>query len=526
MRKRPVRFRHTAAENNAQSDVCDRSMDNIKISTTSSPAESGPKPRSIRRQIDRMLIMISVSMVCVAALLSLMLISVNRQYEDALLCANTAAGFNKEFKSTLDLAMYNHVIRPRSEVSAEDLPMEELDMAEEVLRRLEETTSLPDNQWRARSMLDMCSNLRTYMIEIANTESYDRRMDLLERNIRGETGLTVLIEDYMHAFMDDEVQELARLVDSLHTQSFLLIVVTVVLMAAVTGLIVFYSLHTARGIADPIRELSDKAERFGANEYTGEPVKTEITELRNLDQTFDSMAERIHALLEKQMEDQQSLHRAELELLQAQINPHFLYNTLDSIAILAESEREEDVVDMVTSLSTFFRNSLSDGQDIIPLRSEVAQATSYLEIQQIRYSDIMNYEIDVPEDIMDCMVPKLILQPLIENALYHGIKNRRGRGTIRITGLREENDLLLKVRDNGAGIEPGHLRELQAGVFLERHGGLGLKNVSQRIRLYCGEGYGLQFWSEAGSGTEVTIRLPSEGVIGIRKQGEQEGEQV
>ncbi len=473
------------------------------------------KHRSIRALTRRMLTMISVSLVLVVVLLSLMLISVNRRYEDALLCADTAADFNKEFKNTLDLAMYNHVIRPRSEVSEKDLPMEELDKAEEVLRRLEEITTLPDNQWRARSMLDMCANLRSYMIEIAGTKSYDQRMELLERNIRGETGLTLLIENYMHAFMDDEVQELARLKDSLHTQSILLILVSVAVMTVMTILIVMYSLHTSRQITDPIRDLSDKAERFGADEYTGVPVQTKITELQNLDQAFDKMAERIHALLEKQIEDQQSLHRAELELLQAQINPHFLYNTLDSIAILAESGREEEVVDMVTSLSTFFRNSLSNGQDIIPLRSELAQATSYLEIQQIRYSDILDYEIDVPEELMNCMVPKLILQPLIENALYHGIKNRRGRGTISIAGKQNGTSLLLKIRDNGAGMDPQKLRELQEDLSSESRGGLGLKNVSRRIRLYCGEEYGLHFESSPGMGTEVTIRLPSEGIAGI-----------
>ena len=485
---------------------------------TASPEMSGQKPRSIRQQIGRMRIMLSASMIFVVVLLSLMLVSINRQYEDALLCANTAAEFNKEFKSSLDLAMYNHVIRPRSEVSEADLPMEELDKAEDILRRLEETTSLPDNQWRARSMLDMCSNLRTYMIEIANTQSYDQRMDLLERNIRGETGLTILIEDYMHDFMYDEVQELARLVDSLHAQSLLLLLIFVAALAVLTVFIVQYSTRFSRRITDPILDLSDKAKRFGANDYSGVPIETSITELQALDQNFDKMANRIHALLEKQMEDQQSLHRAELELLQAQINPHFLYNTLDSIAILAESEREEDVVTMVNSLSTFFRNSLSNGQDIIPLQSELAQATSYLEIQQIRYSDILDYQIEVPEDMMDCMVPKLILQPLIENALYHGIKNRRGRGTIRITGTREGNDILLKVKDNGAGMDPVHLEELQAGMYLENHNGLGLKNVSGRIRLYCGEGYGLHFESEPGKGTEVTVRLPSEGIVAIRDQ--------
>ena len=481
-------------------------------------ASSRQKQRSIRRQIRGMLVMISVSLVLVVTLLSLMLVSINRQYENALLCADTAADFNKEFKNTLDLAMYNHVIRPRSEVSEKDLPMEELDKAEKVLRRLEEITSLPDNQWRARSMLDMCANLRAYMIEISHTSSYDQRMELLERNIRGETGLTLLIENYMHSFLDDEVQELSRLKDSLHTQSILLILVSFAVMTVVTALIVIYSLHASRQITEPIRELSGKAERFGADDYTGNPIQTEITELKSLDHTFDNMAGRIHILLEKQIEDQQSLHRAELELLQAQINPHFLYNTLDSIAILAESGREEEVVDMVTSLSTFFRNSLSDGQDIIPLRSELAQATSYLEIQQIRYSDILNYEINVPEEMMEYMVPKLILQPLIENALYHGIKNRRGRGTIRIAGAREDGALLLKVKDNGAGMDPQRLCELQNGCSPEAQGGLGLANVSRRIRLYCGGEYGLHFESSPDLGTEVTIRLPSEGLTGIPHQ--------
>ena len=214
------------------------------------------------------------------------------------------------------------------------------------------------------------------------------------------------------------------------------------------------------------------------------------------------------AVMEKQIEDQRSLHRAELELLQAQINPHFLYNTLDSIAILAESDRSEDVVNMVTSLSTFFRNSLNKGEDIISLDAECKQVTSYLEIQQIRYSDILRYEINIPEELLDCMVPKLILQPLVENALYHGIKNRRGMGTITVTGEADGNDLLLKVTDNGAGMDEEQVRILQAGIYEDRHTGLGLVNVHKRIRLYCGEPYGLFFESQVGKGSIVSIRLP------------------
>ncbi len=464
---------------------------------------------SIRWQINRSLFIILAATAVIIAVLSLMLISINQQYAGALLCANTAAGFNKAFKSTLDLEMYNHVIRPRTERSVEELPMAELDAAEAVLQQLEETTALPDNRWRIRSMLNMCSNLRGYMIEIAQTDSYDLRMELLERNIRGETGLTALIEKYMHDFIDDEVEELARLRAAISVQSTWLIVTTAVLAALFAVVMTLLSLRLTRGITTSCSDLAAKAARLGSDDFASEPIRTDITELRVVDESFDRMAARISALMVKQREDQQSLHRAELELLQAQINPHFLYNTLDSIVILAESERSEDVVSMVTSLSTFFRNSLNSGKDIISLRAELAQATSYLEIQQIRYADVLEYSISVPEEVQDLRVPKLILQPLIENALYHGIRSRRGRGRITITGEKAGDELLLRVHDNGAGMSAEELRELQQGIYQDHHSGLGLKNVHQRIRLYCGEPYGLSFSSVPEEGTTVTVRLPA-----------------
>ena len=474
--------------------------------------------RTTRQQIRKLLVMMSAASAFIIAVLAFVLLSVSRQASDVLACATTAADFNQEFKANLDLEMYNHVIRPRSETSVDELPMEELDDAEKVLKRLAVETTIPDNRWRVQSMLDMCANLRMYMIEIAQTESYDLRMELLERNIRGETGLTRLIENYMHDFLNDEVRELARLRGVIGRQIPLLLVFTVAVVVALFVLLLLYSIRVSRRITSPMQALSRKAEQFGSDNFDSTPVETNIVELKILDRNFDKMAGRITSLMDRQRQDQQSLHRAELELLQAQINPHFLYNTLDSIAILAESQREEDVIDMVNSLSTFFRNSLNRGEDIISLRSELIQARSYLEIQQIRYSDILTWRIDVPDDIQDCSVPKLILQPLIENALYHGIKNRRGRGLISITGEESGDDLFLHVTDNGAGISEEQLALLQSGSFEEHHSGLGLKNVHQRIRLYCGEPYGLSFDSVPGAGTTVTIRLPREGVSAIRKE--------
>ena len=468
---------------------------------------------TLKQQIYRLMIPIFIMMGVLIAIFSLMLLAINNRYEKAMKSAVTAADFNKEFKETLDLAMYNHVIQPRSERSVQELPMEELEKAEEVLYRLEDATSLPDNRWRVQSMLYMCQNLRMYMTEIAETESYDLRMELLEKNIRGETGLTTLIQEYIHDFVSDEVQELARLRELIGKQSLILIVSTAVVMSLLFLIIVFYSMKVIRRITKPIIELTGKAEQFAVQDFSqATPIKTNIEELQILDRSFNEMTGHISELMDRQIENERSLHRAELELLQAQINPHFLYNTLDSIAILAESDREEDVINMITSLSTFFRNSLSEGEDIHTLKAEFAQAVSYLEIQQIRYSDILTYQISVSEEIQNCLVPKLILQPLIENALYHGIKNRRGRGLITITGNREGNVILLQVRDNGAGMDQEQLAQLQKGIYQEKQGSFGLWNVHQRIRLYCGENYGLRFESKPGEGTIVTVTLPENGI--------------
>ena len=474
---------------------------------------SSPAKQSITQQINGLLVPIFFMMAVMVAVFSVMLLSLNYRYEDAMQSMVIAADLNKEFKDNMDLAMYNHVIQPRTKTSIAQLPMDELNNAEAVLTRLESVTTLPDNQWRLQSMQNMCRNLRAYMIEIAETDSYDKRMELLDKNIRGETGLTTLIEEYMHDFIHDEVQQLARLRADLNRKSAILIGVTVVVLILLFLSIVTYSMVVSRRITTPVIALTEKAKQFGKRDFSrAKPIETNITELEILDDSFNEMTDHISALIEKQIENERSLHQAELELLQAQINPHFLYNTLDSIAILAESDREEDVIDMITSLSTFFRNSLSEGEDIHTLRAEMAQAVSYLEIQQIRYSDILSYSMNIDEDVQDCLIPKLILQPLIENALYHGIKNRRGRGLITITGGRENNKILLRVRDNGIGMDSERLEQLQNGIYQQKQGSFGLWNVHQRIRLYCGAPYGLSFESTPGEGTTVTVTLPGNGV--------------
>jgi len=244
-------------------------------------------------------------------------------------------------------------------------------------------------------------------------------------------------------------------------------------------------------------------------------------EIADLGNSFNTMIEQINGLMEQHQKEQEQIQKAELRTLQAQIHPHFLYNTLDSIIWMAEGGKNDQVVLLVQALSSFFRISLNRGQDWIPLRNELEHVRSYLVIQRMRYRDILDYEIDCPEPLYSCQVLKMIIQPIVENALYHGIKNKRGKGTIRIICEDLSAQMLrIAVTDNGIGMDNDRLdrlREQLAGSILpeeptgsEVSGGFGLHNVQQRLRLYYGSGCVIHVESEYGIGTTVSLHIPKE----------------
>ena len=230
-------------------------------------------------------------------------------------------------------------------------------------------------------------------------------------------------------------------------------------------------------------------------------------EVEHLSHSVQSMISTMRHLMEDVLRQEEEKRRSELDVLQSQINPHFLYNTLDTIVWLIEGGMTEDAVDMISSLSVFFRTSLSKGNDIIPLSEEERHTLSYLEIQQYRYRDILEFEIHIPEELGGIPVPKLSIQPLAENAIYHGIKNRRGKGKILIEGREEGDALVLTVSDNGQGMTPERLHEVQEAIRTGKRAGFGLAAVAERILLYYGPGYGMQISSEEGKGTIIEIRL-------------------
>lgn len=232
-------------------------------------------------------------------------------------------------------------------------------------------------------------------------------------------------------------------------------------------------------------------------------------EIGNLSRSFNIMTEEIKNLIDQRDKEQQIKRRSELRALQSQINPHFLYNTLDSIIWMAEWGKNQEVVRMTSSLAKLLRRSISNEQEVVTVAEEVEYTESYLTIQKMRYKDKLEYEITIEKEILQAKVVKLILQPLVENSIYHGIKYKEGKGTVRIAGYLAGGCTCLEVQDDGIGMEKETLEKIfEKHVRDTRSNGVGLKNVNERIQLYYGAEYGITFESAPGKGTTAKIRLP------------------
>lgn len=231
-------------------------------------------------------------------------------------------------------------------------------------------------------------------------------------------------------------------------------------------------------------------------------------EISRLGNKFNMMIKRVNDLMKQIVGEQESKRKLEVKALQNQINPHFLYNTLDSIVWMAEGNKNEEVISMVTALSKLFRISLSKGMEIIPVSDEIEHVKSYLTIQKMRYKSKLDYIFDIDPEVYRYSCIKLILQPIVENSIYHGIKNKREKGTIWIEGRIEDECLLFKVIDNGIGILKEKIKEIMEDARNKNHSGIGFHNVNERIQLYFGKRYGLKILSEPGEFTCVEIRLP------------------
>lgn len=268
----------------------------------------------------------------------------------------------------------------------------------------------------------------------------------------------------------------------------------------------------SRIVNAPVRSLIKAMKAFErqAEEFKYSGGNEAVTELKILSSSFEHMAKTTQSLMERVHTEEKELRKTELKALQAQINPHFLYNTLDSIQWMCEQGKTHDAAEMVRALARLFRISISRGRELITIKEELQHAESYLIIQSYRYRSQFSYKIDASPELMDCLCNKITIQPLIENAIYHGIDRMVDEGEIKIT-VKPSNDggddILITVSDNGVGMTEEQCRKILAKERSDS-GGIGVKNVNDRLKIYFGEKYGLSVESELDVGTTVTVRIP------------------
>jgi len=282
---------------------------------------------------------------------------------------------------------------------------------------------------------------------------------------------------------------------------------TIILVAALA-----LAFFLSKEITKPIKKLEDSMKEVEKGNF--DHVALEISgqnEIARLSSNFNIMTKEIKHLMEQNVEEQRQKRKSELRALQAQINPHFLYNTLDSIIWMAEWGKTKDVVLMTSSLAKLLRQSISNQNELVRVEEEAEYARSYLTIQKMRYKDKLEYEIAIEPEVLKEKIPKLVLQPLVENAIYHGIKYKEGKGAVQIGGFCTKDEIVLTITDDGIGMTEEQLAKIfEKRETDTRRNGVGVLNVHERIQLYYGKEYGLLFKSEYGKGTLVEVHIPWE----------------
>ncbi|MEW9702035.1 histidine kinase [Paenibacillus sp. SI8] len=281
------------------------------------------------------------------------------------------------------------------------------------------------------------------------------------------------------------------------------------LLVIVLVFILLISAFMSARISNPIKRLKKSMEMVEKGHFDTYIHVRGADEVEQLSRRFNLMVSRVRELMDQSIHEQEVKRKNELEVLQSQINPHFLYNTLNSVVRMVGSGKNEDVIKTITSLSKFFRISLSKGKNIITVQEELEHIRNYLIIQKMRYKEKFDYDIHAQEEVLPYKTLKLILQPIVENALYHGIEYMADEGFIQISVAIVGERICLQIRDNGVGISEEKLKGILSNqVKSEKGSGVGLRNVHERIQLYFGDSYGIAVESELEEGTTVNIWIP------------------
>jgi two-component system sensor histidine kinase YesM len=469
---------------------------------------------SIRTKILLSLGIVIVLMGATNAILVMQVLNYSRQYDVIINNITTANSISGSIKREIDNEMWK-IVAGKIDFKAGN----QYTYIDEKNTQLYEMKSNTDSQ-RAKVKLDVIlrtmQTLKEYVDMMGNQidtkQSTAAENEAVLEKIRFVTGV---VEEVVQDYVIFEVDRTNIKYEQMRGSFLRWEIFSIVLIISAVGFSVLAAWGLSRSIYTPIKKLHDVTTTITKNDLLALMTSDNVDEITELGMSFNIMIGKIRELLDSKIKEQENLKKAELRALQAQINPHFLYNTLDTIIWMAEAKKNAQVIEIVSALSSFFRISLSKGKDWITIGEEIERTNSYLTIQKMRYQDILDYDIQVDERVANYTTLKLILQPLVENALYHGIKNKRQGGTISVRAkLKNADEVQLEVEDNGIGFTPDKLAQLQEELEddsgdIKLESGFGIGNVNKRIRLYYGKQYGISVKSEYHTGTCVTLVIPA-----------------
>lgn len=468
---------------------------------------------SIRSKILFSLAIVILMLGMTNAVLIVQILNYSRQYDAIINNITTANSINGYIKPAIDTEMWN-IVAGKTEF-AQGKQYEIISGANGKLQWMTDHAASAESRIKleviGRTMKTLTHYVDVMGEQIAQGSTVAQNEAVLG-DIRGVSSVVEeVVQDYV-LFEVNQADQQYRVMSQGFTQWEIFYLV---LLIAAIGFSVISAWAISRSIYIPIKRLHDVTATLTKNDLQALVTRDNVDEITELGLSFNIMIGKIRELLDAKVREQENLKRAELRALQAQINPHFLYNTLDTIIWMAEAQKTDQVIEIVSALSSFFRISLSKGRDWITIGEEIERIKNYLTIQRMRYRDIMDFEIAADEEVLNNTILKLILQPLVENALYHGIKNKRCGGTIVVRARQQnENEVLLEVEDNGIGFTPEKLVQLQAELDddsgdVKLESGFAIGNVNKRIRLYYGRQYGLSIKSEYSTGTCAALVIPA-----------------
>ena len=444
--------------------------------------------------------------------------SYSNTYSEIVSNMTVANNYNLNFKEEMDESLYKLVVgyvtldNIESDKSLKNPYVLIEELRSEFTRLTAITTESESKLW-LESLLRNINALEKRVDDIVDSIDaggrYSENIEMLDNNIYI---LTELIQDDIQYYIYYQTRYMEKVTDTLQKQIGRFMVVCSILIAVLIAVVAVSAVMIVSGILQPIRQLNSVTEKIAQGDFNARAQVNSDDEVAELAVSFNKMAGNMQSLIDKVKEDERKMRKADLRLLQEQIQPHFLYNTLDTIVWLIESNEPDEAVTMVVTLSDFFREILSKGKEFISIKEEEKHISSYLQIQEMRYRDILEYDIQLDQVIYKYQILKLTLQPVVENALYHGIKYKRVKGCIHIHGEKEGDIIRLTVRDDGVGMDEEELAQLRQQIekpCQETEKGFGLANVNERIHMYFGYEYGMKIESEKGKGTTVEIVIPA-----------------